>query len=103
MFILPVFCMSPNLSQYCDDLLWPSHCGLVWCVGSLSPGNKSPQYKAESSERVSHPAFEYQHPRAASFWWILLRLAQEAVVKAGCGGRPSSKFMYVAIGREMVF
>lgn len=36
-FILAVFCMSPNLSQYCDDLLWPSHCGLVRCVGSLSP------------------------------------------------------------------
>lgn len=97
-FILAVFCMSPNLSQYCDDLLWPSHCALVRCVGSLSPGNKSPQYKAESSKHVFHPAFEDQHPRTASFGRILLRLAQDATVKAGCGRPPSTKFMYVAIG-----
>lgn len=97
-FILAVFCMSPNLSQYCDDLLWPSHCALVRCVGSLSPGNKSPQNKAESSKHVLCPAFEDQHPRAASFGRILLWLAQDATVKAGCGGQPSTKFMYVAIG-----
>lgn len=90
--------MSPNLSQYFDDLLWPSHCALVRCVGSLLPGNKSPQYKAESSKHVFHPAFEDQHPRAASFGRILLRLAQDATVKAGCGGPPSTKFMHVAIG-----
>lgn len=95
-FILAVFCMSPNLSQYCDDLLWPS----VWVLYHLATNHHKIRRRAANMcfaqlLRVSIP--ERHHLGGSCLGWLRMPQQKLAVVD----NHPPSLCMWLLVWEKV--